>query len=249
MMKRSTIAVVSVVVAVLIAGNVGADWNTLVIRNGTSGPPAILDNTDYAQPAKEFVIAESGQKAAWGTSDLDGHTVGDIAQLVIARLDDRTRFDAGSGPYVAPYFNIWVYNGNPADPKYAVIANEPSDGAFQPLYDGGYDLSWADIADKVVKVYENDDKSWLPGGGAVGQTFADYAGVLIQAPTVAQLTTGWPGLGGGAPRELGTNVAYGFNWVFGDTLSHYVSGAEGYVVNNPAQWEQDTNNPHNVGAR
>ena len=29
---------------------------------------------------------------------------------------------------------------------------------------------------------------------------------------------------------LGTDVAYGFNWVFGDTQSNYVSGQDGYIV-------------------
>ena len=31
-------------------------------------------------------------------------------------------------------------------------------------------------------------------------------------------------------EQFGTEVAYGVNWVFGDTLSNYVSGNEGYVV-------------------
>ena len=74
--------------------------------------------------------------------------------------------------------------------------------------------------------------SWLPNNG-VGLKFQDVAGYTILAPTAAQLATGWAGLGTGAPRELGTNAAYGFNWMFGDTLSNYVSGDPGYVVNNP----------------
>ena len=61
-------------------------------------------------------------------------------------------------------------------------------------------------------------------------TFADLANFVIAPPSAAQLTTGWAGLGTGAPRELGTNVAYGVNWVFGDTLSNYVSGDPGYIV-------------------
>jgi len=228
--KRALAAVVVMVLTGV--GSAGADWHTLVIRNATTSgnPPAINDNSSYGVPAKEFVIAEGGQKAAWGTSDLDGHKVGEIAQLLVARLDDRTRFTAGSGPYCAPYFNIWITDGAG---KYAVIGNEPSDAVFQALYSGGYDLSWADIADKTAKAYENSDKTWLPNSG-VGMTFADLADFVIQAPTVGELTTGWPGLGGGAPRELGTNVAYGFNWVLGDTLSNYVSGAEGYVLAQPA---------------
>lgn len=209
-----------------------AQWNTCVIRNATSSgnPPAILDNNNYAAPAKEFVISEGGQKAAWGTSLLDGFAVKDIGRIAVTRFDDRTRFTAGSGPYVAPYFNIWITDGTG---KYAVIANEPSDPIFQPLYSNGYNLTWAQIADKPAKVYENADKSWLPNNG-VGLTFNDVADYVIQAPTVAELTTGWAGLGTGAPRELGTNIAYGFNWVLGDTLSNYVSGDPGYVLAQPA---------------
>jgi hypothetical protein len=175
------------------------------------------------------VIAEGGQKAAMGSSDIDGATVGDITKLAITRLDDESRFTAGSGPAVAPYFNIWITDGAG---KYAVIANEPSNPDFQALYNNGYDLDWSDISGKVAKVYENNDKSWLPNNG-VGLTFADLAGFTIQAPSVAELTTGWAGLGTGAPRELSTNVAYGVNWVFGDTLANYVAGMEGFVVIDP----------------
>lgn len=114
-----------------------------------------------------------------------------------------------------------------------VVANEPSDAAFQPLYNNGYDLSYADLSNKVAKIYEITDKSWLPNSG-VGLTFADLAGFQIKAPSVAELNTGWVGLGTGAPRELSTNVAYGVNWVFGDTLSNYVSGDPGYIVGNDA---------------
>ncbi len=114
---------------------------------------------------------------------------------------------------------------------FAVVANEPSNGAFQPLYNNGYDLTFADLSDKVAKIYENSDKTWLPNNG-VGLTFGDLVDFVIMAPTVAELNTGWGGLGTGAPRELGTNIAYGVNWVFGDTLANYVSGLDGYIVSN-----------------
>jgi hypothetical protein len=38
---------------------------------------------------------------------------------------------AGSGPAVAPYFNIWITDGLG---NYAVVANEPSNPSFQPLF-------------------------------------------------------------------------------------------------------------------
>lgn len=228
--KKSLLCAVALAFSLAGAGLASAAFNSFIIRNGAGGPPAILPNNDYQPGATEFVIAEGGQKAAMGSSDIDGYTVGDITKLAITRLDDESRFSAGSGPAVAPYFNIWITDGSG---KYAVIANEPSNPDFQSLYNNGYDLDWSDISNKVAKVYENNDKSWLPNNG-VGLTFADLAGFTIQAPSVAELTTGWDGLGSGAPRELGTNVAFGFNWVFGDTLSNYVAGMEGFVVIDPA---------------
>ena len=216
------------IVGMLTAQSAAAGWSSFIIRNGTN-PPVIQPNNTYVSGATEFVISEGGQKAAFGTSDLDGTTLGSITKLAINRYDDETRFTAGSGPAVGPYLNIWVTDGGG---NYAVVANEPSNPTFQPLYNDGYDLSWSDLSDKVAKIFENDDKSWLPNNG-VGLTFADLAGYTIQAPSVAELTTGWAGLGTGAPRTLSTNVAYGINWVFGDTLSNYVSGAEGYVVADP----------------
>lgn len=176
----------------------------------------------------EFIIDGGGDKAAIGSNDLNGMTLGSITTLAITRYDDHTRFAAGSGPFVAPYLNIWITDGLG---HYAVVANEPSDPDFQPLYNNGYNLSFADLSDKVAKIYENSDLSWLPSNG-IGLTWADLATFVIQAPSVAELTAGWSGLGTGAPRELGSNIAYGVNWVFGDTLSNYVSGDDGYIVGN-----------------
>ncbi|MGM0951868.1 MAG: PEP-CTERM sorting domain-containing protein [Pseudomonadota bacterium] len=175
----------------------------------------------------EFIIEGGGDKAALGSSDIDGMTLGDIESVKIDRLDDYTRFSAGSGPYVAPYLNFWITDGAG---NYAVAANEPSNPAFQPLFNNGYDLSFADLSDKTAKIYENSDQSWLPNNG-VGLTFADLAGFEIMAPTVSELNSGWSGLGTGAPRD-GSNNAFGVNWVFGDTLSNYVSGDDGYIVAN-----------------
>src|SRR5690606_36970078 len=63
-------------------------------------------------------------------------------------------------------------------------------------------------------------------------TFADVASLMIAPPPVSYITDGANEVGTGAPDVLGTNVAYGVNWVFGDTLANYVSGDEGYVVSN-----------------
>ena len=190
-----------------------------VIRN----TPTIISG-----PPIEFIIDSAGDKAGLGSNDINGQTLGAITSLGIDRLDDRTRFTPGSGPHAAPYLNFWITDGAG---RYAVVANEPTDGNFQPLYSNGYDLTFADLSDKAAKIFETTDLSWLPNMG-VELTFADLAGFLIQAPTAAEFMMGWGGLGSGAPRELGTNVAYGVNWIFGDTLANYVSGEDGYIVDN-----------------
>ncbi len=107
------------------------------------------------------------------------------------------------------------------------MANEPSNPEWAGQSE--WNADWNTLKTKTLKVYENSDKSWLPNNG-VGLTFADLAGFIIQAPTVAELALGWAGLGSGAPRELGTNAAYGVNWVFGDSTANYLSGEDGYIV-------------------
>lgn len=236
------------VAALALGGSTAAGFTPYVIRTDIlNNPPVIQPNNAYpGYAATELIIAAGGQKAALGSSAIDGTRLGDLGRVAIVRLDDRTRFAPGSGPYTAPYLNFWITDGNG---NFAVVANEPSDPAFQPLYANGYSLTWADLANKVAKVYENSNLSWLPTSGSSGlpaqpgrqnplsanlYTFADLAGYTILSPTPAQLAAPWPGLGGGAPRELVTNAAWGVNWVFGDTLANYVSGAEGYVVANAA---------------
>lgn len=221
------------------AGAANADFTSFVIRNGATASPTIQINNDYVPGATEFIIDQGGMKAALGSNDINGQTIGSIASLQITRHDDLSRFAAGSGPAVAPYFNLWITDGLG---NYAVIANEPSNGAFQPLLidngDGShsYDLSYADLSDKVAKVYEtpgwNTGTSWVHAAlGTSGPlTFADLAGFEIAPPPASYITNPIFGVGSGAPDELGTNIAYGFNWVFGDTLSNYVSGDEGYIV-------------------
>ncbi|QDV10539.1 hypothetical protein CA51_03880 [Rosistilla oblonga] len=194
----------------------------------TVGPPASW--TDNGAGGYDISITRGGQKVGLGSSDIDGTKLKDIDSLAITRTDDRTGLTGGA--FVAPYLNFWITDGLG---KYAVVANEPSNSAFNSLFNNGYDLTFADLADKTAKIYETSDLSWLPNKGlghGVGLTFADLADFVIQAPSVADFTPGWAGLGGGAPRELGTNNAYGVNWVFGDTMANYVPGAPGYVVSN-----------------
>lgn len=213
--------------AVVLAGGLAisasahAGFTDFIIR----GTPTI---NQPATGQTEFVLTQGGQKAALGSSDIDGRLLGSLQSVAITRLDDITRFTQGSGPAVAPYLNIWITDGAG---NYAVAANEPSNPEMQVYYNGGYDLSFDDLRNVSVKLYENADLSWLPNNG-LSLTFADLATFTIQAPTASELAGSWGGLGSGAPRELGTNRAFGVNWVFGDTLSNYVSGDPGYLVAN-----------------
>ena len=230
--------IVSVCLFTMLAGVAQAEWSSFVIReNGTEGAPIIQANSDYGVTATEFLTFASSQKAGLGCDIADGMTIGDLAAVSIDRLDDTSRFTIGSGPAVAPYFNIWVTDGSG---NYAVIANEPSNAEWQPG-DTQWDMTWDILKTKVAKAYENSAATAVGGWIASldvdndGLTFEDIAGLEIKAPSAAELSAGWTGLGTGAPRELGTNVAYDFNWVFGDTLSNYVSGeTEGFVVASPS---------------
>jgi len=218
---KSSYLMAAVTVSLLNSIAFAAPWEPFVIRNSTSGN--IAPTISVSGNQTEIVTSLGGQKAGLGTSAADGAKVSQILALSIDRLDDTSRFTPGSGQAVAPYLNIWITNGT----KYAVIANEPSNAEWA----GGlqWDMTWNILKTKTLKVYENSDKSWLPNNG-VGLTFNDVASFTIKAPTPTEIAAGWAGLGGGAPRELGTNEAYGVNWVFGDTLSNYVSGGEGYIV-------------------
>jgi hypothetical protein len=186
------------------------------------GTPGI---NDLGGGDTEFLITAGGQKAGLGSSDIDGKKLSEIQNLSISRLDDWTRFTAGSGAFAGPYLNFWITDGT----HFAVIANEPTNPEWLSTYNGSYNIGWDDLKTKTLKVYENSDLSWLPSNGQ-NLHFEDLANFEILAPTSAQLLAGWAGLGSGAPRELGTNTAYGVNWVFGDTLSNYVSGDPGYRV-------------------
>jgi MYXO-CTERM domain-containing protein len=226
------------------AGAAHGAFTSFVIRNASSGgtPPTIQPNNAYVPGATEFVIAAGGQKAGWGTNDYAGETLGNITNMSITRYDNPGRFAAGSGPAVAPYFNIWVTDGT----NYAVVANEPSNpsfAAYRTSNPGGgftYSFSIAQIAAEQCNVFETPNAStkntWIHQAlNKVGQqlTFADVLNLTLGAPSPSYIAAG-NGIGSGAPRQLGTNNAVAINWIFGDSLTNYVSGMEGYVVGSPS---------------
>ncbi len=209
--------------------NVDTDWHAFVIReNAVEGPPLILGNSSYGVDAVEIATFASSQKAGLGTDLINGATVAGIAALHVDRLDDV----AASGSLYGPYFNIWVTDGLG---HYAVIANEPSNAEWAG---SPWDVSdWNFLKTKTCKVYETAGAgagtSWVHVyADATSLTFEDVAGLLIAPPSTAYIAASGD-IGSGAPDELGTNIARGFNWMFGDTAANYVSGdGEGFVVAN-----------------
>lgn len=226
MLSLSRTALIGASAALMLAANVAsaAAFVSYTIR----GTPTIIENSPAAG-VTTFGIGAAGQKAALGSSALNGLQMSDIGQLGITRVDDYTRFAAGSGPRVGPYLNFWITDGAG---NYAVAANEPSNAEWSMDYEangGKYSFDWDYLKTKTVKIYENNNKTWLPSLG-VGLTFGDLASFLIKPPTAAELAANWGGLGTGAPRDS-LNTAYGVNWVFGDTLANYVTGGDpGYQV-------------------
>jgi hypothetical protein len=214
--------------AALAQSNVDPGWSAFIIRNGATGSP-VIHNDETLTQALEIATWESGQKAALGTNMLNGAKVSDIARLHIDRLDNV----AISGSAWGPYFNIWVTDGFG---HYAVIANEPSNPEWTAST--RWDVtSWDLLKTKVCKVYETPgagaNTSWVHTlVGHTSLTFEDVGNLVIEAPLPAYIADPLNLVTNGAPRVLGTNVAYGFNWMFGDTMANYVTGGDGFVVDN-----------------
>ena len=195
-----------------------ADWDSYIIRNANngSGSPGITDNLDGSITFETFA---AGQKAALGTNEANGSTLGDILTLSIDRSVDSS--------FYGPYLNFWVTDGNG---HYAVIANEPSDiGSLSYQYAAGeqWNLTWDILSTKIAKVYETNNPGWVNAYNTDGGSllFSEIASLVISAPPASYVVDGnLNGVGSGAPDELGTYNTYGVNWVFGDTLSNYVGG-------------------------
>jgi hypothetical protein len=204
-------------------------WTPYTIRSS----PTINDNYGGDPNATQFIVNGSGTKAGLGTNNLNGYTIGQIGQLQINRDDNYARFLTSEGAYYAPYMNIWVKD---AQGQVAVLANEPSNAEWTGTSE--WNTTGANLATKTVKVFENEAGFDLPSGitlgagGLTNGTFADFAGYEIISPSNAYLVANEPN-GSGAPRDLSTFNAYGFNWIFGDTGANYVSDTTGFIVSSP----------------
>lgn len=199
------------------------DWNTFVIRNanGTGDVPPISENADGAGVTTS--ITETGQKTAYGTSSLDGTTVGSLISL------SYTRQDTGPDSTGTPYLNIWVTDGT----NYALIA--PVSNA---LVGGGYGLpnnvNGLNLQSLGFNIYDNSNGTnfdWLHVGGKVDNgpnSFLTSTGGIVTLADIGNLTIGeGPHVGDpGAPQ-----AGYGVNILFGDTQGNFNQPVP-YVLDN-----------------
>jgi len=222
----SVLVILAVVQCALAAPVVG--WDSFVIRNSNVGnvAPVISDPAG----GKLFAITLSGQKAGWGTNNMNGKTIGDIQSISITRENGTT----GWGPYM----NFWVTDGLGG---YASISNEPSNTG-EWTGSSAYNTTWDVLKNATTWVYEVNPTSGpssgfkLPNGtttfanisaGTVTPhfTFNDFAGYTIATPP-----SHWGGTGAADVLGASPYTAYGVNWVFGDTQANYL---DGYLVSNP----------------
>jgi len=177
------------------------------------------------------------QKIGYGLNLQNGSKISDLKGINIARFD--------SGNSTNPYLNIWVTNSDYTN--YATISISPT--WFQQYTNINYDI----LKDEDIFIYETigvqlaatgnyptlilgyQGTSWISSvSGVNGNTaqlkLSDLANLEIKAPPSSWFD-GTHGTGTGTARELSTNNAYGFNWIFGNinnngdgTLADYIIG-------------------------
>lgn len=177
------------------------------------------------------------QKVGYGLNLNNGSKISDLSGINLSR------FDAGNS--TNPYINIWVTNSDYTN--YAVISISPtwskeySNASYDTLKNEdifiyetiGVQLAATGNYPTLVLGYQGT--SWISNvSGVSGPTvqlkLSDLANLEIKAPPSSWFS-GSNGTGSGAPRELSTYNAYGFNWIFGNinnngdgTLADYIIG-------------------------
>ncbi|MBL7645912.1 MAG: hypothetical protein JNK74_06935 [Candidatus Hydrogenedentes bacterium] len=216
--------------ALLVGGTAQAaviDFEEFGIRGGGTATELLGQN------GVSFNTPSTGDKAGYGTSYFDGMTFADLQSVSFVATN--------VGGAWMPYMNIWITNGaaNPADRRWAVIANEPSNAplnnllTYDPILypDGrGYLSNGETVAvnfsDMSYYVHEsNGDTSWLTG--LFGGNQISYASLVAGGWKIDNPNPGTAWGGTGAPK----NGGYGFNFIYGDTMSNYVSTGP-YTISN-----------------
>ena len=233
-MKNSTKFVLSMSALALMAAEAAtAGFTPYVIRQSAGGVNPTI-GTSGANTT--FGVTLPSQKAGWGSNDLNGITVGQISNIQFT-LNSATAYPGTTAPVILPYVNIWAkYAGN-----YFVIAFGLD--AFATTTGGvtSVNVGTSQMATVTFGVHETsaafqgvaNSGSWLatalgaPGAGTA-YTMAQVANFQIVAPPSSWVASGNSnGVSGAAPRELGTDTTFGFNWIFGQSSSSN-NGYNGY---------------------
>ena len=221
---RTQTFISSMVGAVLVsAGIAHAGFTPYVIRQSSGGANPTI-GTSGANTT--FGVTLPSQKAGWGSNDLGVSTVGQISNIQFT-LNSAIASSGTTVPVILPYVNIWAQDA--VSGNYFVIAFGLD--AFATTTGGvtSVNVGTSQLATVTFGVHETDAAfggvatagTWLatalgvPGAGTA-YTMAQVANFQIVAPPSSWVVSGNSnGVGGGAPRELGTNTTFGFNWIFG----------------------------------
>ena len=236
---RTQTFISSMVGAVLVsAGIAHAGFTPYVIRQSSLGVAPTI-GTSGANTT--FGVTLPSQKAGFGSNDLNGLTVGQISNIQFT-LNSATAFSGTTAPVILPYVNLWVRDA--VSSNYFVIAFGLDAFVTPNPYTSGpktVNVGTSEMASVTFQVHETSAASggvatagtWLatalgaPGAGT-NYTMAQVANFQIVAPPSSWVASGnGNGVGNGAPRQLGTDTTFGFNWIFGQGGSSN-NGYNGY---------------------
>ena len=223
-MKNSTKFVLSMSALALMAAEAAtAGFTGYVIRPASGGVNPTI-TTSGANTT--FGVPSPSQKAGFGSNDVNGMTVGQISNIQFT-LNSATASGGTTAPVILPYVNIWAQDavsGNYFVIYFGLDAFVTNTGGVKSV-----NVGTSQMASVTFGVSETSAAfqgvanagSWLatalgtPGSGT-SYTMAQVANFQIVAPPASWVASGNSnGVGGGAPRELGTNTTFGFNWIFG----------------------------------
>ena len=223
-MKNSTKFVLSMSALALMAAEAAtAGFTPYVIRQSSGGVNPTI-GTSGANTT--FGVTLPSQKAGWGSNDLGVSTVGQISNIQFT-LNSAIASSGTTVPVILPYVNIWAQDavsGNYFVIAFGLDAFVTNTGGVKSV-----NVGTSQMATVTFGVHETSAAfggvanagSWLatalgaPGAGTA-YTMAQVANFQIVAPPSSWVVSGNSnGVGGGAPRELGTDTTFGFNWIFG----------------------------------
>ena len=233
---RTQTFISSMVGAVLVsAGIAHAGFTPYVIRQSSGGVNPTI-GTSGANTT--FGVPSPSQKAGFGSNDLNGMTVGQISNIQFT-LNSATAYAGTTAPVILPYVNIWAreaVSGNYFVIAFGLDAFVTNTGGVKSV-----NVGTSQMATVTFGVHETSAAfqgvanagSWLdtalgaPGAGTA-YTMAQVANFQIVAPPSSWVVSGNSnGVSGAAPRELGTDTTFGFNWIFGQSSSSN-NGYNGY---------------------